>query len=95
MLGTSHEYLSAFNIVGSNVFSATIQATHYCASMAWLLLFVTLLTAIYARQQLLLSHGNSGCANAPICYVGGKLPILLKLLIQCVRKVAVHLGYGM
>jgi hypothetical protein len=28
-------------------------------------------------------HGNHGCTKAPQCYI-----------IQCVRKVAVHLGYG-
>ena len=62
----------------------------------------TMLTAIYARQMLLLSHGNSGFTNAPKCYVGGKLRTLLKLLIlyrnpnfiRAIADTAFYIGTG-
>ena len=81
MSGTLHEDIIAFRNVGGYVCSATIQTTHCCVTKARLLLFIALLTAIYAREQLLLSHGSSGNANASKCYVRGKLSTLLKLLV--------------
>ena len=65
--------------------SATVQRTHWCASVASLSIFITFLTAPYVLQQykenaILPFHGNSGYENAPKCYVIRTLPIWFKFV---------------
>jgi hypothetical protein len=51
MLDTLHEDLDMFHTVSSEIFSVTVQRTHFNAFMTALLLFVTLLTVTHVNNM--------------------------------------------
>ena len=82
--GHFQEDHSVFHNVGSDICSTTIHRTHGCASMATLVISVTLLTATHVLQQykgneFLRFHDNNGYAKAPQCCVKCTLSTLSKL----------------
>jgi hypothetical protein len=88
------------------IYTATIQRTHCCTSVAALSTFIALLTATHVSQQYkgntsLLFHCNSGYTKVPQRYVLPTLPSLLHFGIPLMHRmgrdssVGIATGYGL
>jgi len=69
ILDPFHEALNVLHVVDSGVYSATLRRAHGCASVTKILVFITLLPVLYARQRytgkaLLYFYGSYSHTNA-------------------------------